>query len=298
MTGSVDAGRSVDSEGSGRTVAVVGLGLIGGSFALAMKQLGARVVGLSRSAETVAMAKSAGAIDDDDPRALADAELIFIAVPVCATDAAFAEVARRMNPQAVAMDGGSVKGGLSDLAKKRFGENAPRFVPCHPVAGAETSGFPAARADLFCGRDVVLCPAASAPDAADVARDAWQTIGARVSEMDADEHDRVFAVVSHLPHLLSYALVNDIDSQPARELMLRHAASGFRDFTRIAGSHPEMWRDICLQNQTNLLSALSGYRAALDDLESAIASGDGEALFEKFDSARELRTAWAEALRR
>ena len=281
-------------------VGVVGLGLIGGSFALATRRRGAAVCGVSRSAETAALARKLGAIDDDRPEALSECELIFIAVPALAADAAMAVAAKFMNPKATAMDGGSVKGNLAALARKNFGARAGRFVPCHPVAGAEKSGVAAARADLFDGREVVLCPAESDADAADFARSAWRSVGARVSDMDAAEHDRIFAAVSHLPHLLSYALVNQIDGRDARsrELMLRHAAGGFRDFTRIAGSHPEMWRDICLDNRENLLSALAGYRAALDALEGAVRDADGDSLFAKFDAARALRTAWAEKLKR
>ena len=281
-------------------VGVVGLGLIGGSFALAMKRCGAEVCGVSRSAGTVALARKLGAVDDGRKESLSQCELIFVAVPVRAAGAALAEVAKFIKPNSVVMDGGSVKGNLAALARKNFGANAGRFVPCHPVAGAEKSGAAAARADLFDGREVVLCPAESDADAADRARAAWRGLGARVSDMDADEHDRVFAAVSHLPHLLSYALVNQIDRRDARarELMLRHAAGGFRDFTRIAGSHPEMWRDICLDNRANLLAALAEYRAALDSLEAAVQNSDGDSLFEKFDAARKLRTAWAEKLKR
>ena len=280
-------------------VGAVGLGLIGGSFALAMRRRGARVCGVSRSPQTTALAKKLGAIDDDRAESLRECDLIFIAVPVRAADSVFAQVSACVSPRTVVMDGGSVKAPLPDLARKNFGANAGRFVPCHPVAGAEKSGMAAARADLFEGREVVLCPAESDADAAETARDAWRRIGARVSDMDAEEHDRVFAMVSHLPHLLSYALVNQIDESPARvrELMLRHAAGGFRDFTRIAGSHPEMWRDICLDNRENLLSAIAGYRLALDKLESAARNGDGGALFEKFDAARTLRNKWAEKLK-
>ena len=283
-----------------RRVGVVGLGLIGGSFALAMRRRGARVCGLSRSPQTTALAKELGAIDDDRAGSLRECDLVFIAVPVRAADSVFAQVAGHVSPRAVVMDGGSVKGNLAALARKNFGAGAGRFVPCHPVAGAEKSGMAAARADLFEGREVVLCPAESDADAAEAARAAWRETGARVSDMDADEHDRVFAMVSHLPHLLSYALVNQIDEQPPRirDLMLRNAAGGFRDFTRIAGSHPEMWRDICLDNRENLLSAIAGYRQALKDLEAAVNAENDKALFEKFDAARTLRNKWAENLKR
>ena len=277
-----------------RRIGVAGLGLIGGSFALAMKRRGARVCGVSRSAETLALAKQLGAIDDDREEALGECDIVFIAVPVQAAGGVFARLSRFVSAKTVAMDGGSVKSGLANLARKHFGENAGRFVPCHPVAGAEKSGVAAARADLFEGAEVVLCPAESDDDAAQTAREVWRETGAKVSEMDANEHDQIFAMVSHLPHLLSYALVNQIDEQSprARDLMLRHAAGGFRDFTRIAGSHPEMWRDIFLDNKTNLLAAISGYRAALNALEEAARKGDGAALFEKFEAARKLRNAW------
>ena len=277
-------------------IGIVGLGLIGGSFALAMKRRGCAVCGVSRSPETTAEAKKIGVIDDDRMEALGDADLIFIAVPVRATATALKLTSMHADARAVIMDGGSVKGGMAELAREVLGKNAGRFVPCHPVAGAEKSGVSAASADLFAGREVVLCPAESDADAAETARAAWRETGARVSDMDADRHDRVFAVVSHLPHVLSYALVNQIDERDAdsRELMLRHAAGGFRDFTRIAGSHPEMWRDICRDNRDNLLAALAEYRRALSTLESAVRDNDGAALFEKFDAARNLRNAWVE----
>ena len=282
-----------------RRIGVVGLGLIGGSFALAMRRRGARVCGFSRSSQTTALAKKLGAIDDNRAESLRKCDLVFIAVPVRAADSVFAQVASHVSPHTVVMDGGSVKGNLVALARKNFGASAGRFVPCHPVAGAETSGMAAARADLFEGREVVLCPAESDANAVKAVRAVWRETGARVSDMDADEHDRVFAMVSHLPHLLSYALVNQIDEQSPsiRKLMRRNAAGGFRDFTRIAGSHPEMWRDICLDNRKNLLSAIAGYRQALKDLESAVSAEDDKALLKKFDAARTLRNKWAKNLK-
>jgi prephenate dehydrogenase len=181
-------------------------------------------------------------------------------------------------------------------ARAYFGKKLGQFVPAHPIAGAENSGAAAARVDLYLNKKVVLTPIPenSVLNVARV-RSAWEWCGAQTHELSPAEHDRVFAAVSHLPHLLSFALVHDIAVRDNHELFFSYAASGFRDFTRIAASHPEMWRDVCLANRVALLEELDRYRSQLDELRDALKRGDGKKLEETFAVARTARRAWAES---
>lgn len=279
-------------------VVVFGVGLIGGSFALALKAAGQvnEVVGFGRSLSTLTQALDLGIIDRvgaNPGQEVADADLVLIATPVGQMAEIMARIAPYLGPETVVTDGGSTKSDVADAVREHFGERAGQFVPAHPIAGAENSGAAAARADLYQNKKVVLTPLPenSVLNVARV-RSAWEWCGAKIYELAPEEHDRVFAAVSHLPHLLSFALVHDLAVRADSELYFNFAASGFRDFTRIAASHPEMWRDICLANRVALLGELDRYRAQLDELRDALSCGDGEALEKTFDVARTARRAW------
>jgi prephenate dehydrogenase len=280
-------------------VVIFGVGLIGGSFALALKAAGQveEVVGFGRSLSSLTQALDLGIIDRvgaSPGQEVADADLVLIATPVGQMPEIMARIAPYLGPQTVVTDGGSTKADVVIAARAAFAEKLSQFVPAHPIAGAENSGAAAARADLYVGKKVVLTPLPE-NTVLNVARvrSAWEWCGALIHELAPAEHDRVFAAVSHLPHLLSFALVHDLAVRDNSDLFFSFAASGFRDFTRIAASHPEMWRDVCLANRTALLVELDRYRAQLDELRDALQRGDGAQLEATFDVARSARRAWA-----
>jgi len=281
-------------------VVVFGVGLIGGSFALGLKAAGQveEVVGFGRSLASLKQALDLGIIDRvgaNIGQEVSDADLVLIATPVGQMPEIMARIAPYLGPETLVTDGGSTKSDVVEAARAAFGERIAQFVPAHPIAGAENSGAAAARADLYCQKKVVLTPLPENP-VLNVARvrSAWEWCGALMYELTPAEHDRVFAAVSHLPHLLSFALVHDLAVRDNRDLFFSFAASGFRDFTRIAASHPEMWRDICLANRVALLEELDRYRTQLDELRDALQRGDGAQLEATFDVARTARRAWAE----
>jgi prephenate dehydrogenase len=281
-------------------IVIFGVGLIGGSFALALKAAGEveEVVGFGRSIATLTQALELGIIDRlgvNPGQEVADADLVLIATPVGQMGEIMARIAPYLGADTVVTDGGSTKSDVVAAARAAFGERIGQFVPAHPIAGAEYSGAAAARADLYRERKVVLTPLPenSVLNVARV-RSAWEWCGALIHELSPAEHDRVFAAVSHLPHLLSFALVHDLAVRENSDLFFTFAASGFRDFTRIAASHPEMWRDISLANREALLDELDRYRAQLDEVRAALAAGDGSRLEEIFDTARTARRAWQE----
>ncbi|MFB3819854.1 MAG: prephenate dehydrogenase, partial [Candidatus Methylomirabilales bacterium] len=273
-------------------LAVVGLGLIGGSLALAARE--AKVVdailGVERdpahreAAGRLGLADRVGA----DLRLLAEADLVVLAVPVCGISALLPEVARAVPPHAVVTDVGSVKAAIQAAGEAAFPDG--RFVAGHPIAGRERSGPEAARADLFAGATCILTPTAATRPAARAAVDAlWQAAGCRVRCMEAGWHDQVFAAVSHLPHLVAYALMDAVLGMERGAERIAFSAGGLRDFTRVAASHPEMWRDIFCMNREPLLRAVAAYRQALDGLEAAIRAGDGEAILRRLARARLAR---------
>jgi prephenate dehydrogenase len=279
-------------------VAVIGVGLIGGSFALALKGAGAcgHVAGAGRNAENLRRAKELGAIDSiaaDAAAAARGADLVLVAAPVAQFERIFAAIAPAIGERALVTDAGSTKRDVIAAARKALGTKLAQFVPAHPIAGAEQSGAAAARADLFRGKRVVLAPLAENPAEA-VARvqAAWEACGARIFRMAPAEHDAIFAAVSHLPHLLAYALVQEIARRADSAQLFGYAAGGFRDFTRIASSHPEMWRDICVANRDALLAELDRYAARLAALRPLLERGDGEALERVFTEARAARSRW------
>jgi prephenate dehydrogenase len=276
-------------------LAVIGVGLIGGSFALALKQAKkvSKVVGVGRNAANLKLALERGVIDaiaPDPGTAARDADLVLVAAPVAQFPAIFAALAES---KALITDGGSTKRDVIAAARKALGKKIARFVPAHPIAGAEKSGAAAAKAELFQDRRVVLTPLKENAKASVAAVEAaWSACGAKVSRMDAEEHDAVLAAVSHLPHVLAYALVHDVAKRNNSAQLFSFAAGGFRDFTRIASSHPEMWRDICLANRDRLLQELKLYANELGSIRRLIDNGDGAGLEKLFAAAREARDKW------
>lgn len=279
-------------------VVIFGCGLIGGSFALALKEAGAveEVVGFGRTPATLRIAQELGVIDRagiNPVHEIGDADIVLVATPVAQMPEIFARIVPYLGAATIVTDGGSTKGDVVVAARAAFGECIGQFVPAHPIAGAEHSGPAAARFDLYQGKKVVVTPL---PENSDLALDhvkrAWALCGADIYELTPDGHDRVFAAVSHLPHLLSYALVHDLAVRQDAELFFTFAASGFRDFTRIAASHSEMWRDICLANREALLVELDSYQSKLDEIRQALAINDGGKLEGIFSVARTARRAW------
>jgi len=261
---------------------ILGVGLIGGSLALAAKRAGAveRVVGVSRSAANRAAALEAGMLDeatDDLAAAVLGADLVVMATPVYTIVAQLRELPRLVGPACLITDVGSVKGPILAEGDAAFPDG--RFVAGHPIAGSERSGPAAARADLFVEHNWVVTPGErTRPDALARVSALWRAAGARVVSMAAAWHDQVFASVSHLPHVVAYALMDTVACLERDGERIKYAAGGLRDYTRIAGSDPEMWRDIFLMNREALLTVMAEYRRALDRLEAAIRAGDGGAL--------------------
>ena len=282
-------------------VVIVGVGLIGGSFALGLKAAGAvrRVVGIGREPQAMARALELGIVDEvatsfEEAR---DADLVLLAAPVAQTGRILAALLPHLGARTVVTDAGSTKGDVVAAARDVLGERIHQFVPGHPIAGSESNGPDAAIATLYRGKKAVLTPLAeNADDAVELVAEAWRACGALIHKLSPADHDRVFAAVSHLPHLLAYALVDDIAAKPHADLLFQYAASGFRDFTRIAGSSPEMWRDISLANQAALLTELDAYLAQLTTLRAHLAASDGAALAAVYTNAQRARREWIEAI--
>jgi prephenate dehydrogenase len=274
-------------------LAVIGVGLIGGSFALALKQAKqvSHVVGVGRNAANLKTALERGIIDSTAPDAAAaarGADLVLVATPVGQYPDVFGLL---RDTKALITDGGSTKRDVIAAARKALGAGISRFVPAHPIAGAEKSGAAAANADLFRGKRVVLTPLEeNSKDSVSRIEQAWKACGANVSRMNAEEHDAVLATVSHLPHLLAYALVHEVAGRDNSAQLFSFAAGGFRDFTRIASSHPEMWRDICVANRDRLLKEIEKFSVKLEQVKKLL---DNPAQLEKlFAEARAARDKW------
>jgi prephenate dehydrogenase len=279
-------------------VAVIGVGLIGGSFALALKEkkLCGHVAGAGRSAANLKTALERGAIDSAEAgaaSAVRNADLVLVSTPVAQFEEIFREIKDPLKPGALVMDAGSTKRDVVAAARAGLGAKIAQFVPAHPIAGAEHSGAAAANAALFRGRRLVLAPLdENRQQDVETAAGIWGAIGARVSRMTPEAHDQVFAAVSHLPHLLAYALVDDLSARANAAQLFGYAAGGFRDFTRIASSHPEMWRDICVANRDRLLHELHLYEEKLKSIGAMLESGDAAALEKLFAEARAARERW------
>lgn len=281
-------------------LAIIGVGLIGGSLARALREAGAvgEVVGCGRALPNLERAVEIGVIDrfDQDPAAaVAGADLVFIAVPLGSMRAIFTAIKDRLHPEAIVTDGGSVKGSVVADARAAFGQLPPRLVPGHPIAGTERSGVEASFATLYRDRRVILTPLPETDPAA-VARVEWmwRTCGAEVSRMSVAHHDEVLAATSHLPHMLAYGLVDALARMDETDEIFRYAAGGFRDFTRIASSSPVMWRDICMANREALSAMLARFSIELTDLAQAIRLGDANTLLEVFERAKAARDRYVE----
>jgi prephenate dehydrogenase len=277
---------------------VIGVGLIGGSFALALKKARVvrQVVGVGRTRRNLALALRLRIIDEiafDAGRAVRDADFVFLGTPVGQMAAVMAQIAPHLSPRVVITDGGSTKQDVIAHAQACLGARYGRLVPAHPIAGTENSGAAAAQPDLYRDRNVILTPQAdTAAGALRIARTAWQACGARVVRLEAREHDEILAAVSHLPHMVAFALVNALGRRANARKLFGFSGGGLRDTVRIAGSSPEMWRDICLANRDALLAALDGYAAELACVRKAIESGDGDTLETIFERARAARSRW------
>jgi prephenate dehydrogenase len=279
-------------------LAVLGVGLIGGSVALALKQARAvrQVSGFGRTRRNLAQALRSGVIDEianTPAQAVAGADVVLIATPVGQMPELMAQIAPHLASDAVITDAGSTKQDVIACARRHLARHLERFVPGHPIAGAEKSGAAAAQPTLFRDHNVILTPDdATAAAAVRRVTALWRATGATVKKMDAQTHDRLLALVSHLPHVLSYALVDDVASRDDARRIFGFAAGGFRDFTRIAGSSPEMWSDICVANRDALLAELSVYQQHLDRLRRLIKTRDRAGLTEVFERARGARKKW------
>jgi prephenate dehydrogenase len=274
---------------------IIGVGLIGGSLARALRRAGAcrEVVGAGRNPAHLETARALGVIDrfDTDPgRAVANCDMVVVAVPLGVTETVFTRIAPHLSTGCVLTDVGSAKGCVVEAARAAFGAVPPFLVPGHPIAGTEKSGVEASFAELFIDRRVILTPL-PATDTRALARvrDMWEATGAEVLEMDAVHHDAVLAATSHLPHVLAFALVECLARLGDREEIFAYAAGGFRDFTRIASSDPVMWRDICLANSDAIALMIERYMKDLRCLSEAVRDHDGERLLEIFRSAKAAR---------
>ena len=277
---------------------LIGCGLMGGSFALALKRAGLvkRVVGYSKSPSTTERARQLGVIDVEAPSALlavSGADIVLIAVPVAATEATFKAIKHLVTPQMLIMDVGSTKRDVIDAGRRALRDQIGSFVPAHPIAGKEVAGVEHADADLYVGKQVILTPIERTLTVQlQKAVDVWTGLGCRVLKMSPEAHDAAFAAVSHLPHLISFALMNAISGQAPGQDYLSLAGPGFRDFTRIAASDPKVWRDIMISNREELLAQSKIFQRNLQALELMISSGNGEALEGLIEQASMTRANW------
>ena len=281
------------------TLAIIGVGLIGGSLSLALKKHNAvgRVIGVGRSQANLDEALRLGVIDAvatiEDA---AKADIIFVATPVAQMPRVFSELVLHLGAQSIITDGGSTKQDVTAAARTALGEKFWQFVPAHPIAGTEKTGAAAAFATLFDKRKTVICTEAeTSREATERVAQMWETAGADIHRMSAAEHDDVFAAVSHLPHLLAFALVDMLAGMPRSADYFNYAASGFRDFTRIAAGSPEMWRDISVANRVALREQLTAYRAHLDEFDRWLAAADPDAINaieSSYGRASSARNAW------
>ncbi len=278
---------------------LIGCGLMGGSFALALKRAGLvkRVVGYSKSPSTTDRARQMGVIDVEAPSALlavSGADIVLIAVPVASTEATFKSIKHLVTANMLIMDVGSTKREVIDAGRRALREQIGCFVPAHPIAGKELSGVENADVDLYVGRQVVLTPIERTnPVQVQQAVDVWSALGCRVVKMTPESHDAAFAAISHLPHLIAFALINAISNQPSGKDFLSLAGPGFRDFSRIAASDPAMWRDVLLSNREELLEQAKHFQRTLQALELMIQSGNGDALLEQIEHASATRANWS-----
>ncbi len=283
---------------------LIGCGLMGGSFALAMKQAGLvkRVVGYSKSPTTTERARLMGVIDVEAPSALlavSGADIVLLAVPVSATESTLKAIKHMVTPSVLIMDVGSTKRDVVDAARRVLKENVGCFVPCHPITGKEVSGVEHADVDLYKGKQVILTPIERTQVVQlQKAADLWTALGCQVLKMAPEAHDAAYAAVSHLPHLIAFALMNSIANQPHGQDFLSLAGPGFRDFSRIAASDPHLWRDVMLANRHELLAQSRLFMRSLQQLEQMIQSENGELLETTITAASQTRSNWKMAVKR
>jgi prephenate dehydrogenase len=277
---------------------VIGCGLMGGSFALALKRAGLvkRVVGYSKSPSTTERARKLGVIDvvaESALLAVSGSDIVMLAIPVSATETTLKAIRHLVEPGVLVMDVGSTKRDVVDAARRALRERVASFVPAHPIAGKEAAGIQHADAALFSGRSVILTPLVqTAPELVQKATDVWSAIGATVLKMSAENHDAAFAAVSHLPHLLAFAYFSAMLNQPAGLDFMSLAGPGFRDFTRIAAGDPTVWRDILMANREEVLKQSARFRHTLDAMELVMQTGNAEALEDLIRGAAEGRSQW------
>ncbi|MDR1310639.1 MAG: prephenate dehydrogenase/arogenate dehydrogenase family protein [Burkholderiaceae bacterium] len=284
-----------------RHILIVGMGLVGGSVSRALRRAGytGRISGMDSHAPSLAEALRLDLADDapDSPSAAADADLVLIAVPVARTEAVLLSLCPFLRQDTIVTDAGSTKSGVAAAARRVLGERAGIFVAGHPIAGSEKNGPAAATADLFAGKRVVITPSPdNTREALDKVSAVWAACGATVHMMTPDEHDRVFAVVSHLPHLLAYALVDMVSRHSSADRLFQYAASGFRDFTRIAASSADMWRDISMANGAHLLEELDRYLRELQELRDMLVNRDADNVHALYLRARQARLDWEDII--
>ncbi len=278
-----------------RKVAIIGVGLIGGSLALAMREQGlvTEVVGVGRGVANLEKAIELGIIDSyttDIREGVKDADLVFLAVPVLSIAKVIEMAASELKPGAIVTDGGSVKETVLEDVKKVLPEGV-HFVAGHPIAGTEFSGAAAAFATLYQGKKCILTPDADTdPGALSAVRDIWESVGSIVTEMDPKTHDAILGAVSHLPHVIAYALVNTVAGTDAGDrTAIDYSGGGFKDFTRIASSSPDMWKDICLMNKTAIVEVIEGFQKELEILKDHIKEGSADGLIKDFGRAKKVR---------
>ena len=277
---------------------LIGCGLMGGSFALALKKAGLvkRVVGYSKSPSTTERARQMGVIDVEAPSALlavSGADIVLLAIPVSATEATFKAIRHLVGPNTLVMDVGSTKRDVVDAARRVLRDNLGAFVPCHPITGKEVSGVEHADADLYTGKQVIITPIERTFTVQlQKAVDVWTAIGCHVTKMSPQSHDAAYAAVSHLPHLIAFALINGITGQDHGKEYMSLAGPGFRDFSRIAASDPHMWRDILIANREELLAQSHIFQQNLRALEQLIATSNADGLEAMIEKASETRANW------
>ena len=277
---------------------LIGCGLMGGSFALALKKAGLvkRVVGYSKSPSTTDRARQLGVIDVEAPSALlaaAGADIVLLAVPVAATESTLKAIKHLVTPQMMIMDVGSTKADVVQAARRALRDQIGSFVPAHPITGREVSGVEHADVDLYTGRQVILTPTERTLTAQlHRAEEVWRALGCHVSSMSPEAHDASFAAVSHLPHMLAFAMISGITAQPNADELLALAGPGFRDFTRIAASDPKMWRDILRANRDEVLAQSRVFKQALQTLEEAMQADNDQALEDLITLASHTRAHW------
>ena len=277
---------------------LIGCGMMGGSFALALKRAGLvkRVVGYSKSPSTTERARQLGVIDVEAPSALlavSGADLVLLAVPVAATEATFKAIRHLVRGDVLIMDVGSTKREVIDAARRVLRDQVGVFVPTHPIAGKEVAGVEHADADLYHGRQVILTPIErTLPRQLEKAHQLWTALGCQVKQMTPEAHDAAYAAVSHLPHMVAFALMNAIQGQASGADFLTLAGPGFRDFTRIAASDPAVWRDILMSNREELLAQSRHFQRALHALETAINADNPDALEALIEQASSARADW------